>query len=107
MAAPKFSIILPTYNRAHMIGGALETVRRQTFGDYEVLIVDDGSTDGTPRMIQEWLKDRRLRYHRLEKNIGNMHCRNLALGMARGEWITNIDSDDFWVPERLEEFVRF
>lgn len=104
---PKFSIVLPTYNRAHMIGGALETVRMQTFGDYEVLIVDDGSTDGTPRMIQEWLRDPRLRYHRLEKNIGNMHCRNLALGMARGEWITNIDSDDFWLPERLERFAGF
>lgn len=104
---PKFSIILPTYNRAHMLPGALETVRRQTFQDYEVLIVDDGSVDDTPRMIQKWLKDPRLKYHRLEKNIGNMYCRNLALGMATGEWITNIDSDDFWLPDRLERFAEY
>ena len=104
---PKFSIILPTFNRAHMLPGALETVRRQTFEDYEVLIVDDGSVDETPRTIQSWLKDPRLKYRRLEKNIGNMYCRNLALGMATGEWITNIDSDDFWMPDRLERFVEF
>lgn len=105
--APFFSIILPTYNRARMIPGALQTVKRQTFSDYEVLIVDDGSVDETPRMIQEWTRDPRFKYHRLEKNIGNMHCRNLALGMATGTWITNIDSDDFWTLDRLEEFAKY
>ncbi len=105
-STPFFSIVLPTYNRAHMLPSALETVRRQTFTDYEALIVDDGSTDDTPAMIQEWLRDTRLKYKRLEKNIGNMHCRNLALEMASGTWITNIDSDDFWLPRRLENFAR-
>ena len=103
---PMFSIILPTYNRAHMLSGALGSVRKQTFQDYEVLIVDDGSVDNTPQIIQGWIKDPRFKYHRLEKNIGNMHCRNLALGMAQGAWITNIDSDDFWMPDRLEQFAR-
>ncbi|MBI5630316.1 MAG: glycosyltransferase family 2 protein [Elusimicrobia bacterium] len=103
---PFFSIILPTYNRARMLPSALSTVKRQSFQDFEVLIVDDGSTDDTPRMIEEWTRDSRFKYHRLEKNIGNMHCRNLALGMASGAWITNIDSDDFWTLDRLEVFAR-
>lgn len=107
MAAPKFSIIVPTYNRAHMLPGALQTVKDQTFGDYEVLIVDDGSVDETPEIIKEWIKDPRFKYKRMEKNIGNMACRNLALEMAAGEWITNIDSDDFWMHDRLEKFADF
>jgi glycosyltransferase involved in cell wall biosynthesis len=104
---PLFSIVLPTYNRARMLPGALRTVKDQTFQDYEVLIVDDGSVDETPRMIQEWTRDPRFKYKRLEKNIGNMHCRNLAIGMATGQWITNIDSDDFWTLDRLERFADF
>jgi len=90
-----------------MLPGALKTVKEQTFQDYEVLIVDDGSVDNTPDMIKEWTKDPRFKYKRLEKNIGNMHCRNLALSMAQGDWITNIDSDDFWTLDRLERFADF
>ncbi len=107
MKAPLFSIVLPTYNRARMLPGALETLKLQTCQDFEVLIVDDGSEDETPDMIRAWTKDPRFKYRRLEKNIGNMHCRNLALGMATGDWITNIDSDDFWLPSRLETFVDY
>lgn len=107
MAQPLFSIILPTYNRAHMLPGALRTVKEQTFGDWELLVVDDGSVDETPEMIRDWLKDPRVKYKRLEKNIGNMYCRNLALVMATGTWITNIDSDDFWTLDRLRRFADF
>lgn len=103
--APFFSIILPTYNRAHMLPGALETVKRQTFQDFEVLIVDDGSTDGTPEMIKEWTKDPRFKYKWVE-HVGNMACRNLALQMAAGDWVTNIDSDDFWTLDRLQRFAE-
>lgn len=102
---PFFSIILPTYNRAHMLPGALETVKRQAFSDYEVLIIDDGSTDDTPEMIREWTADPRFKYKRVE-HVGNMACRNLALQMASGVWVTNIDSDDFWTLDRLGEFHR-
>ncbi len=107
MSEPLFSIVLPTYNRAHMLPGALSTVVRQTFTDYEVLIVDDGSVDETPEMIKEWTKDKRFKYTRVPKNIGNMACRNMALEMATGTWITNIDSDDFWTLNRLERFAQF
>ena len=107
MSAPLFSIVLPTYNRAHMLPGALSTVARQTFGDFEVLIVDDGSIDETPEMIKEWTKDARFKYTRVPKNIGNMACRNMALEQATGTWITNIDSDDFWTLDRLEKFASF
>lgn len=107
MSEPLFSIVLPTYNRAHMLPGALSTVLRQTCGDYEVLIVDDGSVDDTPEMIKEWTKDPRFKYTRVPKNIGNMACRNMALELATGTWITNIDSDDFWTLNRLEKFAEF
>lgn len=107
MSEPLFSIVLPTYNRAHMLPGALATVVGQTFGDYEVLIVDDGSVDETPEMIKEWCKDKRFKYTRVPKNIGNMACRNMALEMATGKWITNIDSDDFWTLDRLQKFADF
>jgi len=107
VSEPLFSIVLPTYNRAHMLPGALSTVARQTCGDYEVLIVDDGSVDDTPEMIKAWTKDKRFKYTRVPKNIGNMACRNMALEMAAGKWITNIDSDDFWTLNRLETFVEF
>jgi len=107
MAEPLFSIVLPTYNRAHMLPGALATVVGQTCGDYEVLIVDDGSVDETPEMIKQWTKDPRFKYTRVPKNIGNMACRNMALEMATGKWITNIDSDDFWTLDRLEKFANF
>lgn len=107
MSEPLFSIVLPTYNRAHMLPGALATVAGQTFGDYEVLIVDDGSVDETPEMIKEWCKDKRFKYTRVPKNIGNMACRNMALEMAAGTWITNIDSDDFWTLDRLQKFADF
>ena len=107
MSEPLFSIVLPTYNRAHMLPGALATVVGQTFGDYEVLIVDDGSVDETPEMIKEWCKDKRFKYTRVPKNIGNMACRNMALEMATGTWITNIDSDDFWTLDRLQKFADF
>jgi hypothetical protein len=107
VSEPLFSIVLPTYNRAHMLPGALATVAGQTFGDYEVLIVDDGSVDETPEMIKEWCKDKRFKYTRVPKNIGNMACRNMALEMATGKWITNIDSDDFWTLDRLQKFAEF
>lgn len=102
---PFFTIILPTYNRAVMLPTALETLRRQTFSDFEVLIVDDGSTDQTPEIIKDWTQDSRFKYKFVD-HVGNMPCRNLALRMATGTWITNIDSDDLWLPQRLEVFAE-
>ena len=65
------------------------------------------SVDDTPEMIKSWTKDPRFKYTRVPKNIGNMACRNMALEMASGTWITNIDSDDFWTLDRLEKFAAF
>jgi glycosyltransferase involved in cell wall biosynthesis len=90
-----------------MLPGALSTVLHQSCPDYEVLIVDDGSEDDTPDMIKAWTKDKRFKYTRVPKNIGNMACRNMALEMASGTWITNIDSDDFWTLDRLQKFADF
>ncbi len=104
--SPFFSIVLPTYNRAVMLPTALETLRRQTFTDFEVLIVDDGSTDNTPEIVKTWTQDSRFKYKFLD-HVGNMPCRNKALEMASGIWITNIDSDDLWLPNRLEKFAAY
>ncbi len=103
---PFFTIILPTYNRCVMLPTALETLARQTFKDFEVIIIDDGSTDNTPEMIKTWTLDPRFKYKFVD-HVGNMPCRNLALKMASGTWITNIDSDDLWLPRRLEIFASY
>jgi hypothetical protein len=89
-----------------MLPGALETVQRQTFQDFEVVIVDDGSTDGTPETIKRWTADPRFKYKWVD-HIGNMACRNLALQMSAGAWITNIDSDDYWTLDRLQSFADY
>lgn len=89
-----------------MLPGALYTVKNQTFQDYEVLIVDDGGTDETREIIEEWTKDPRFKYKWVD-HVGNMACRNLALQMATGTWITNIDSDDFWTLDRLQVFADY
>ena len=103
MEEPLFSVIMPTYQRANMIGSAIETLLRQTCRDFECLIVDDGSTDDTGQALAGLTLPEKFRYFKLD-HIGNMACRNFGIEQARGRWITYLDSDDFWLPERLEEF---
>jgi len=103
-AQPIVSIVLPTYNRADVIGRAIASVRAQTFTDWELLIVDDGSTDGTPDAVAGL--DDRIRLLRQE-NGGTYVARNNGLAHARGRYITFLDSDDEWLPHFLELTVGF
>lgn len=98
---PFFTIILSTYNRARIILRALESVIQQTEQSWELLIIDDGSTDDTFDLIRPYLtRDLRMRYH-YGVNRGLAEVRNLGISMAAGEYITFLDSDDEYLPEHL------
>src|SRR3989338_2532313 len=101
---PLFSVILPVYNGERYLRETLESVLRQTYSDWELIIVDDVSTDSTPAIIRETLaKDARIRSIRNEKNINCGPSANRGIEIAKGEWITRIDADDWYRPQYLEE----
>lgn len=96
---PKFSIIIPTYNRVYILPRAIDSVRAQTMSDWELLIVDDGSTDNTADVIKNY-NDPRIR-HILQKNAGPSAARNNGMKRAQGDMIAYLDSDDALAPEYL------
>lgn len=99
---PRFSVIIPVYNRAKTVLPTLESVRAQTFGDFECIVVDDGSKDGEElKAVVESLGDPRFRYVRRE-NGGGSAARNTGIDEAKGEFVAFLDSDDRWLPEKLE-----
>lgn len=100
---PKVSVIIPTYNRAARISRAINSVLSQTFNDYEIIIVDDGSTDDTAQVLKQF--NGKIKYI-FQENQGSAVARNRGIQEARGEYIAFLDSDDFWVPEKLTEQVR-
>ena len=101
---PTVSAIIPTYNRAHLIGRAIQSVLKQTYKDFELIIVDDGSTDNTEDIIKEFQKkDERIKYICHDKNKGGSAARNTGIKAARGEYIAFQDSDDEWLPEKLKK----
>jgi cellulose synthase/poly-beta-1,6-N-acetylglucosamine synthase-like glycosyltransferase len=100
MAAPFFSVIIPTYNRAHILGKALESVRAQSFQDFEVLVVDDGSKDD-PREIVQTFGDPRIRIIICQDNAGGGAARNVGIDQARGRFVALLDSDDAFLPHHL------
>ena len=106
MSAPLFSIILPTFNRARMARTAIETVLYQTCGDWECFVIDDGSTDGTQDMLRAYAGDPRIRIVTAPVNQGMNASRNRAIGEVSGRYITFLDSDDLWLPERLSSFQQ-
>lgn len=94
------SVILPTFNRAHCLPMAIDSVLAQTHPHWELLIIDDGSTDDTPAVMQRY-KDTRIRYLRLPENQGQSAARNHGLEQAKGEWIAYLDSDNRMEPDFL------
>ena len=104
---PTVSVVIPTYNRARLLARALDSVLHQTWADFEMLIVDDGSTDGTAAVVAA-RADARVRYLRQPANGGVSAARNRGLREARGEFIAFLDSDDEWFPAKLErQLARF
>jgi glycosyltransferase involved in cell wall biosynthesis len=101
MSAPRVSVILPTYNRAHLLPRAIESVLAQTHADFELIVVDDASTDETADVVAG-INDARVSLYRLDANGGAAAARNVGLAHARGEFLAFIDSDDTWSPRKLE-----
>ena len=95
------SVIMPTYNRAYVIDRAILSVLKQTYRDYELIIVDDGSDDNTSTKVQRF-EDERIIYIKLENNRGASFARNVGIKKANGEYITFLDSDNEWRPNYLE-----
>ena len=102
---PTVSVVIPTYCRAHLLGRAIQSVLNQTYQDLEIIIVDDGSSDNTDEVVKS-LKDERIRYIRHEKNKGATAARNTGIKAARGEYIAFQDSDDEWLPQKLEKQMK-
>jgi glycosyltransferase involved in cell wall biosynthesis len=101
---PTFSVIIPTYNRAGLLPRAAHSVLNQTFTNFELIIVDDGSTDGT-RAVAEQITDSRVRYVR-QVNKGRSAARNMGAALARGSYLTFLDSDDEARPTWLAHFAQ-
>lgn len=101
------SIVIPAYNRDEFIGATLETVRNQQYSNWEVIVVEDSSKGETERIVQEFSDsvDQAVSYSRNDRNLGAAASRNRAFGMARGEFVATLDSDDLWRPNHLRLVV--
>lgn len=100
------SIIMPSWNTGRFIAESIQSVLDQTYPDWELLIVDDCSTDNTDEVVASFHDDR-IRYLHNAHNSGAALTRNYALREAKGEWIAFLDSDDLWAPEKLEHQIAF
>ena len=98
---------MPSYNTTKYIGESIESVQRQTYQNWELLIVDDCSPDNTDEVVKPYLSDERIKYFKNEKNSGAAVSRNRALREAKGKWIAFLDSDDLWMSEKLEKQISF
>ena len=101
------SIVMPSYNTAKYIEEAIVSVLNQTYPYWELIVVDDCSTDSTEKVLKQYLMDNRIHFLKNEKNSGAAVSRNYALREAKGKWIAFLDSDDLWLPEKLEKQIGF
>jgi glycosyltransferase involved in cell wall biosynthesis len=102
---PMISIIIPTYNRANLLPRAIESIVEQTCSSWELLIIDDGSTDNTEEVLQKYLSSK-VRYVKCPHSGLPAIARNVGIHKAQGEWIAFLDSDDVWLPEKLEKQMQ-
>lgn len=109
MPLPTFSIILPVFNRATFLKRACDSIFKQTLYDFELIIVNDGSTDDTEKMVLEIERAHldKIRTIHLIQNSGVSFARNRGIEAAQGEWIAFLDSDDEWLPRKLEEQLNY
>lgn len=101
------SVIMPSWNTGRFIAASIQSVIDQTYSSWELLIVDDCSTDNTDEVVSPFLVDGRVKYYKNEKNSGAALTRNRAMREAQGEWIAFLDSDDLWMPDKLEKQIAF
>ncbi len=102
------SVITPTYNCANFIGETIESVQAQTYSNFEMIIVDDCSKDNTEEIVKRYAeKDERIKYYRLKQNSGAAKARTESMRLAKGEYMAFLDSDDLWLPYKLEKQLDF
>jgi teichuronic acid biosynthesis glycosyltransferase TuaG len=104
MNSPLISIVTPTFNRIHLLGETIESVRRQTYTQWEMIIVDDGSTDPIRQLVESY-HDPRLSFHAFGHSGNYAIARNRGLKLSQGDFIAFLDSDDLWNPEKLARVV--
>lgn len=108
MPSPTVSVLLPVYNGERFLAEAIESILTQTYSDFELIVVDDGSEDGTAEIIREYAgRDERIRCFQLTENQGQASALNLGLAEARGEYVAKMDSDDISLPRRLAIQMEF
>lgn len=102
------SIIMPAYNAKHHISEAIQSVLKQDYEFYELIIVNDGSEDNTAEIVNNYaINDKRIFLHNLKKNSGVAKARNYGINIAKGEFIAFLDSDDSWHPNKLTKQIRY
>jgi len=106
MPHPHVSVLMPAYNAEKYIGEAIKSVLNQTFTNFELIVINDGSTDKTEEIILSY-KDKRIRYIKNEKNIGVIATRNISVELATGKYCALLDADDVALPRRLEKQLQF
>ena len=102
----KVSIIIPTYNRANVLPASIQSVLQQTDADFELLVIDDGSDDNTDTVVES-MNDARIRYLKMPANKGVAAARNEGIRQAKYDYIAFQDSDDYWMPDKLEKQMTF
>jgi len=103
---PKISIIIPTYNRANLLAKSINSVLSQTYKDFELIVVDDGSTDNTSEIVENFKKnDVRIVYIHIDNSGGPAHPKNIGIKKAQGEYIAFLDDDDEWMSTKLEKQI--
>lgn len=108
MSEKLVSIITPTYNCAKFIARTLDSVQAQTYQNWEMIIVDDRSQDNTKEIVEEYMKnDSRIKYHLLDENSGAAVARTEAMKLAKGSYMAFLDSDDIWMPDKLERQIKW
>ena len=105
--SPFFSVIIPTYNRAAFIEETIETVLQQTYPHYEIIVIDNCSTDNTEELLQPLIRAGRIQFIKHEQNYERARSRNTGMERARGDFVTFLDSDDFMYPENLADAAAY
>ena len=105
---PVVSIVMPAYNASAFIAESIQSVQKQTFNSWELLVIDDSSTDNTLRIIKDFAqRDHRIRVHSLPVNQGAGFARNIGIKASKGDYISFLDADDLWKPHKLQTQLNF
>lgn len=105
LSSLRVSVVMPVFNAADTVIDSIHSVIQQTHGNWELLVVDDGSTDGSPELIESTFSDARVRVVRSNARGGAAKARNTAISIASGRFVAFLDADDLWLPQKLEQQV--